>query len=380
MSVFITQSSMVSCLGDAEATVAGLFAGSIRARELTHPVATRMRVATGYPLGRRPLDRAWSLIEPHIRSVCRELSSEKLTRTIILVGTGMHEQRSIELAALFPEDGGTARALFPHMIASAGDSLEVQVPVITLSGACSASGTALALGQDILEQDLADQVVVAGGDVMSLGMMGMMGRMNPRPPDRLTPFDRGSAGVLLGEGAGAVLLTHEAPKTDPVIELLATAINCDAVHETSPDPKGITTAIRNAHERAGIQPRDVDLVVAHATGTALNDPTEAACLGAVFGDHRPRITAIKGATGHTSGASMLMSLVIAMVLLRRRLVPPVVGLSEPIPEAAALNFPHEPGAPLRTEGELTAQIEGFGFGGANAVCLIRTKGATHGDS
>jgi 3-oxoacyl-[acyl-carrier-protein] synthase II len=245
----------------------------------------------------------------------------------------------------------------------------------TFAGACSASLYALAMGSDLLAAGLHDTVVVAGVDTLTESMYGLLDRVNADPPDRVLPFDRERRGVLMGDGAAAVVLRRERPEELPgaLGRLRAVSVNCDARHVTAPDPKGIAEAVREAQRRAGVKPRDVDLVLLHGTGTLLNDGAEATAIGEVFGpDVRvPLMTAIKSMTGHTSGGSGLLSLIVALKALSSGRVPPVVGLTEPADEAAVFRFVREPvaGAELGV-----AQVDAFGFGGVNAVAIVERTG------
>src|SRR5262249_50258182 len=154
------------------------------------------------------------------------------------------------------------------------------------------------------------------------------------PPEVLQPFDRARKGVVMGEGAAAIVLRREegTPLRGVRGRLRAVGMNCDAGHVTATDPQGIADAVREAHRRAGVKPRDIDLVLPHGTGTLLNDEAEAQALAEVFGDavDRPYMTAIKSMTGHTSGASGLLGLIVALEVLRSGRVPPTRGLAEPV--------------------------------------------------
>jgi 3-oxoacyl-[acyl-carrier-protein] synthase II len=206
--------------------------------------------------------------------------------------------------------------------------------------------------------------------VLTASMHGLLQRVQPMAPDRVRPFDRDRAGVLLGDGAAAIVLQGEGGKPGGELGTLrSVAVNCDAYHVTAPDPSGITAVIRDAHDRAGVQPRQVDLVMAHGTGTALNDATEIAALSDVFREDAdgPLVTAIKSLTGHTSGASGLMSLVVAVQAMRHGIVPPTLGLENPSEEASRFRFVRPDAA--RADISL-AQVNAFGFGGINAVALV----------
>ena len=131
----------------------------------------------------------------------------------------------------------------------------------------------------------------------------------------------------------------------------------------------------DAHDRAALTAADVDVVLAHGTGTILNDQAEASALAAVFGDspRPPLVTAIKSMTGHTSGSSGLLGVVVAAEILRTGQVPPTIGLADPLDEGAALRFARDRAV---TSAELSvAQVDAFGFGGVNAVAVLDREAA-----
>jgi len=260
----------------------------------------------------------------------------------VLVGTGLHELRSLEPrwrdgADFALDDMHFGRALHERFGA---------VAAYTFANACSASLYALALGMDLLHLGAADAVVVAGVDVLTESMHGDGAAavvLRQRPPDGA---DAGGFGVLR-----------------------AVAVNCDAFHVTAPDPAGIADAMRDAHRRADVKPSDIDLVLAHGTGMLLNDEAEALALSTVFGPHcdTPLVTAIRSMTGHTSGASGLLGVVVALESMRRGVVPPAVGLDDVVDEAAAVRFVRGTAVRRRVS---VAQVNAFGFGGVNAVAIV----------
>jgi 3-oxoacyl-[acyl-carrier-protein] synthase II len=178
-------------------------------------------------------------------------------------------------------------------------------------------------------------------------------------------------GVLLGEGAAAAILVPETRGDRRWPRVMGTAITCDAAHETIPGEDGIWRAMEEALRRAGRSPSDVDLVVAHGTGTALNDPLEASLLTRLFAtsSRPPLVTGVKGAIGHTSGSAALMSVDVALRCLAAGVVPPVVGLSHCLDEGQSLRFVTDRPAPTAAR---LAQIDAFGFGGVNAVTVVES--------
>jgi 3-oxoacyl-[acyl-carrier-protein] synthase II len=356
-----------------EELFANLCAGRMGLAELRGLDRTRFEATKAYEIDDRPAPgidvprRATGLLVSAVAEALRDAGLDTDLRHVpIFIGTGLRELRSLELRWLDGVEFAAEEMDFgPAMRQRFG-----AVHAYTVANACAASLCALALGVDLLDVGGAHTVVVAGVDVLTASMHGLLQRVQPTAPDRIRPFDRDRAGVLLGDGAAAIVLRRQdGGPGDALGALRSVAVNCDAYHVTAPDPAGIATVIRDAHGRAGVEPRQVDLVMAHGTGTALNDAAEAAALGDVFGEHAgvPLVTAIKSMTGHTSGASGLMSLVIAVQAMRHGVVPPTLGLENPAEDAGRFRFVR--GEAAHADISL-AQVNAFGFGGINAVALV----------
>jgi 3-oxoacyl-[acyl-carrier-protein] synthase II len=286
-----------------------------------------------------------------------------IRRVAVVVGSGLRELRSVER---WHADGAELSLPDLHFDAAVREVLPDVTEVLTISNACSAGGYALAVGMDLLAADEADAVVVAATDTMTESMLAMIGRVGDEPVTAVAPFDADRGGVLLGDGAAALVIEPVAGHDDAP-RVRSVGLSCDAFHETAPDRDGIVAAMRDAHRRAGTGPEDIGLVLAHGTGTALNDPTESAALTEVFGVDGPRVTGIKGATGHTSGGASLMSLLVAIHAMRTGIVPAITGLHTPLDEAAGLGLVLGSSEPAAAR---VAQVDAFGFGGVNAVTLV----------
>ncbi|MDT3399848.1 beta-ketoacyl synthase N-terminal-like domain-containing protein [Streptomyces sp. B1866] len=379
MTQLIAGAGAVASVGEGVGALFGaLCAGTSGLAGLRGFDAARYRVRHAYEIDDRPPGggdvpgraTAW-LLRAVAEAAAQAGLGDDLADVPVLVGTGLRELRSAELAW---RDGVPFDAARQHFGTALRERFGAQ-RTYTFSGACSASLYALAMGADMVEGGMADTVVVAGVDTLTESMHGLLDRVNSEPPRQVRPFDRARRGVLMGDGAAAVVLRREEPGAagSALGRLRSVGVNCDARHVTAPDPQGIAAAMRDAQRRAGVKPCDIDLVLLHGTGTLLNDGAEAAALGRVFGRHvrGPLMTALKSMTGHTSGGSGLLSLIVALRALSSGRVPPVVGLADPAREAAAFRFAREPvaGADLRV-----AQIDAFGFGGVNAVAIVERTG------
>jgi 3-oxoacyl-[acyl-carrier-protein] synthase II len=334
------------------------------------------RAQYAYEVDDRPAEgidvpaRATALLLDAIAQAAKDAGlGEDLSGIPVLVGTGLRELRSVELwwrgDAELTEDG-------LHFGPALRERFGAE-KTYTFSNACSASLYALALGSDLLARpDGPGTVIVAGVDVLTESMYGLLERVHPAAPERVRPFDRHRTGVLMGDGAAAIVLRRQDSAQDGRQvhgRLRGVSVNCDAFHATAPSPEGIAGAMRQAYAAAAIEPKDIDLVMLHGTGTLLNDEAEAIALAEVLGADadKPLMTAIKSMTGHTSGGSGLLNLVVGLRALDQGRIPPTVGLDDPVDEAADFRF--VTGAERRAELE-TMQLNAFGFGGINAVAIV----------
>ncbi|MDO0930119.1 beta-ketoacyl synthase N-terminal-like domain-containing protein [Streptomyces sp. TG1A-8] len=370
----ITGMAAVANIG---ATPADIFAALCAGQESRKPLRAfdpdQYRATYAYEIDDRPEGggdiprRATRWLTTVVRQAASDAGlGEDLAQVPVLVGTTMREQRSLELwwrdhADVTLEDLHFGTALKAAFGAST---------TYTFANACSASLYALGMATDMIDLGLADTVVVAGTDAATESGFGTLDRVQNDLPDALRPFGTTHKGMLMGEGAAAVVVQRADAGNGPVYaRVRGVSMNCDARHATAPDPDGITRAVLDAYSRAGVRARDIDLVMLHGSGTPLNDQTESNVLRHIFhgAGPGPRMTAIKAMTGHTMGGSGLLSLLMAVLAMKNGTVPPVLGLTDPIPEAAGLGLVQ--GSPAAGHLNL-AQIDAFGFGGINAVAIV----------
>lgn len=286
-------------------------------------------------------------------------------RCAIFVGTGLRELRSVEL---WYNKSTPIRLDRLHFGSSATEKLSFTAPVYTFCNACSASNFALGVAMDMLEADELDFAIVAGIDSITESMFGLLDRVNSMHPQHLRSFNKDRRGVIMGEGAAAVVLEKN-PVSEPHAWLRAVGVSCDAYQDTAPHKDGLVSAMKDASDRAELIPENIDMLFVHGTGTILNDQVELTAVREYFGDHAKEVlvTGIKPNIGHTSGASGLISLIIAVQGLKNGVVPPIFGLHDPIEEARGMRLLD---TATTTELVQNVQINAFGFGGVNAVAII----------
>jgi 3-oxoacyl-[acyl-carrier-protein] synthase II len=375
----VTGTGMVSSIGrDTKTCFAAMCDGLEGNKPLQAFDASHFNTRRAYEIADRPpggQDRKGRSTTWLCQAVNEALRSSGLRpddglRLATVVGTGLRELRSLEL---WWADGQPLQVQELHFSEALARRAGLSGPVVTLSNACSASSFALGLAEDMLELGEADAVIVAGCESITESMFGLADRANPMHPEWVRPFDRDRRGVVLGEGAAALVLEDgeraRRRGAPPLAWLRGVGMSCDAFHETAPDTNGFQQAMRDAHRRGRVRPEQIDLLMAHGTGTALNDLNEILAFRSVFGAtaRAVMITAIKSMTGHTSGPSGLMSVITAIECMREGRVPPTIGLGVAMAEAEGLDIV---AGSARAAFPRMVQVDAFGFGGINAVAVL----------
>ena len=255
-------------------------------------------------------------------------------------------------------------------------------PVITQTAACASSVIAFIDGWRMIETGEIDVAIVGGSEgsllpiaFAALGNMGALSRRNDDPTHASRPFDRDRDGFVFGEGAAVVVLEsaeHAMARGAKIIcEVIGGGMTADAFHISAPEPpgRGASAAMTKAMRLSGVAPDEVDYIVAHGTSTPLNDVTETRAIKAAFGAHayKVAISSPKSMVGHLLGAAGAISGLAAIGAIRDGVIPPTANLENPDPECD-LDY-----VPLvkRVHRVDTAIINGFGFGGQNAVAVFR---------
>jgi len=249
----------------------------------------------------------------------------------------------------------------------------VQGPAFTVASACASSGHAIGEGMWTIRSGRAD-VAVVGGAEAALTYGSWLGWLALRAmaDDTCRPFSIDRKGMVLGEGAAALVLEEyehaKARGAHIYAELAGYGATSDAHHITMPHGRGAEAAIRSAHADAGIGLDTPVLISSHGTGTALNDKIESGAIRAVYGDHlsQNRVIATKSAHGHLIGGAGALELVTAIQAMNARIAQAILNSLGPDPDCAA---------PLVWEKEAAnfdvVVSNSFAFGGLNAVLIAR---------
>jgi 3-oxoacyl-[acyl-carrier-protein] synthase II len=258
----------------------------------------------------------------------------------------------------------------------------IRGPVITSVAACAAGVQAIVDAQRLIEHGDVD-VVIAGGtesaimpvSFAALANMGALSKRNDDPAGASRPFDADRDGFVFGEAAGVLMVEAaehaEARGATILAEIAGGALTGDAFHISAPEPSGYgaAQAMRRAVRDAHLEMEQVEYVVAHGTSTPLNDATETKAIRSAFGAHADRlaVSSNKSMIGHTLGAAGAMSSVAAVLAIRDGVMSPTINQEKPDPDC---DLDYVPNEARRAALDVTI-VNGFGFGGQNAVAVFR---------
>ncbi len=299
-------------------------------------------------------------------------------RVSVSVATGIGGLESFEdlVHASDAESPRVSPFQIPMMMANAaaaavsikyGFGGQVSTPVV----ACAAGSQSVLDGLRQVQWGYADIAVVGGSEAAARrpAREGFKAARALSPTGYARPFDVDRDGFVMGEGAAVLVLEAEevaqARGATPLAEALGAASTADAHHITAPHPEGegAERAMRLAMDDAGLEPGDVAYVNAHGTGTDLNDRTEGNVISRIFGSDQPAVSSIKGTTGHVLGASGSIEAAVVVEAIRRKELPPNIGLTNVDPEIPLTDIVRE----LRVWEPGPALSNSFGFGGHNTV-------------
>ncbi len=255
-------------------------------------------------------------------------------------------------------------------------------PSLTIATACATGTDVVGIAMSLLRTGAADVILAGASDSLycRLVFAGLcsaraMSTRNDEPAKASRPFDRHRDGMVMGEGAGTVVLEtldHASRRNAPIWGELIGYANCgDGFHTMAPQPdgKGEIYCMREALTGAGLGPQEIDYINAHGTSTSQGDRVETLAIKEVFGPRAYQIpvSSIKGATGHMIAAAGIIELIASLKAINQSTIPPTINYDEPDPECD-LNYVPNHAQHLSIN---TVMSNSFGFGGQNASIVVR---------
>ena len=383
---------------DIESTWKGLLAGESGIRVLDDPFVDKwdLQVKIGGHL-KEALDPQMSRLELRRMSYVQRMSKyvgNRLwesagkpevdpDRFSVVIGTGLGGGEKIVETYDAMNEGGPRKVsplavqmIMPNGAAAVvGLELGARAGVITPVSACSSGSEAIAHAWRQIVMGDADFAVCGGVEGMiealpiaAFSMMRAMSTRNDDPAGASRPFDKNRDGFVFGEaGAMMIIETEEhalARGAKPLARLMGAGISSDAFHMVAPAADGLRAghAMKRAMETAGLDPKDVNHVNAHATSTSIGDVAEANAIR-VAGVEHAAVYAPKSALGHSIGAVGALESILTVLSLRDGVIPPTLNYETPDPEIDLDVVAGEP----RYGDYQYAINNSFGFGGHNVA-------------
>lgn len=277
--------------------------------------------------------------------------------------------------------------LIPMMItdgAAASISLDfgLQGPSYSVVTACASGSDGLGIAWMMLRAGMVDAIVAGGSDapisplgVAAFDRIGALSRRNDDFSMTPQPFDKNRDGLVMGEGAGVLVLERESYARARGAEILAEfagyGASSDAFHITAPHEDGVggARAMKLALEAAGASVDQLGYINAHGTSTPLNDAAETKAIKLALGEvaYNIPVSSTKSMTGHMMGATGAVEAIFCVQAVREGIIPPTIHYQTPDPACDLDVVPNE----ARRKPLSVAMSNAFGFGGHNAVVVIR---------
>jgi 3-oxoacyl-[acyl-carrier-protein] synthase-1 len=307
-----------------------------------------------------------------IEAVSRARAQYGAKRVAVLLGTSTSGILQTELAYRSRDSQGGLPKDFDYRHAqnlfSVTDfvrrSLGLEGPAMTISTACSSSAKVFASATRYIEAGVADAAVVGGVDSLCLTTLHGFTSLQLVSDEPCRPFDAARKGMSIGEAAGYALV--EGSSSTAGLKLVGYGESSDAYHMSTPQPEGegALAAMRQALERAGLEPAAIDYVNAHGTATPANDRAEDRALMRLFGNKVP-VSSTKGWTGHTLGAAGIIEAIVCFLALEHGLIPGTLNSSAVEPGLESQVVLQNRAAQVRR-----ALSNSFGFGGSNCSLVF----------
>jgi beta-ketoacyl-acyl-carrier-protein synthase II len=252
-------------------------------------------------------------------------------------------------------------------------------PLMSVDAACATAAQSIGYVYNMIRFGQLEIAITGGADspfapavVGSWDMMRALSRRKDDPARACRPFSGDRDGMVLGEGAGILVIESEASAKRRGKKILAEitgyGASSDSHHITQPTLDGPVKSMRDAIADAGLEPADINYINAHGTATWQNDKNETAAIKAVFNSHAKQIPVVanKANFGHSIAGSGALELIGCVKSINENLLPPTINYTTP-DEECDLDYV--------TEGKRSHPVShvlsnSFAFGGSNATLVV----------
>lgn len=299
-------------------------------------------------------------------------SSTGSTEPISAFGAMLNDKTTASITAT------TYVQMMPHTAAvNTGLFFGLRGRVIPTSSACTSGSQGIGYAYEAIKHGYQDLMVAGGAEELCpseavvFDTLFATSQMNDTPSLSPRPFDQARDGLVIGEGAGTLILEElehaRARGAHIFAELVGFATNCDAAHVTQPQQETMQLCMALALADAGLEPEDIGYISAHGTATERGDIAESHATAALFGDKTP-ISSLKSYFGHTLGACGAIEAWLSLEMMAEGWFAPTLNLNAPDPACAPLDHIQSGGRVLDVRYLMS---NNFAFGGINTSLIFK---------
>jgi nodulation protein E len=252
--------------------------------------------------------------------------------------------------------------------------LGIKGPAFVLASACASGSHAIIQGMAMIQSGIIDVALVGASDApFTYGLLKSWDALRVTSSDTCRPFCKDRSGMVLGEGAGMLVLESEEHALKRGARIYAEIVGCgmtsDAGHITRPDVDGIINAMNKALHHAEIDPGEVDYINAHGTATLSNDVVETEAINQVFGKHSKElaVSSTKSMHGHALGASSALEMIATILSIYHDIIPPTANFTVADEKCNLDYVPNK----ARQQAVNVAMSNSFAFGGLNTSIVLK---------
>lgn len=248
--------------------------------------------------------------------------------------------------------------------------------LVPTSSACTSGSQAIGYAYEMIKFGRVEMMIAGGAEELcpsesyTFDILYATSQKNSTPQLTPQPFDKDRDGLVIGEGAGYVVLESEESLKKrggtPIAEVVGFGSTCDGSHITRPQTPTMKEAMNLALRDARLNPKDIGYINAHATATKQGDIAESIATSEIFGKEA-KISSLKSYLGHTLGACGGIESIASIEMMRQKLFYPTLNLNQVDDECAPLDY-------LIKAREIDTNFvmnNNFAFGGVNTSLIFK---------
>lgn len=249
--------------------------------------------------------------------------------------------------------------------------------IIPTSSACTSGSMGIGYAYEAIKSGLQTVMIAGGAEEYTPSNIGVFDTLfatstkNNTPKLTPAPFDKDRDGLVIGEGAGTLILEEyehaKARGAKIYAEITGFATNSDGTHITNPNTETMAMVMRQALNSANISNKEIGYINAHGTGTINGDNAESKATYDVFKSNCP-ISTIKSYTGHTLGACGAIESILSILMMNNDWFCPTLNLKNPDLSSGELDYIKDEARLLQTEYIMN---NNFAFGGINTSLIFK---------